>query len=60
MMTGNDPKDFPEEGDKCPVGSCSGTLGYAEVENCTCHISPPCGSCTDNPLVCLVCGEEFE
>jgi hypothetical protein len=27
-------------------------------ENCSCHINPPCSSCTDAPLVCCDCGHE--
>lgn len=37
---------------------CPGTMVYLPVENCSCHISPPCGSCENNPLVCDTCGEE--
>lgn len=47
---------FHEEGDKCPDGGCGGTLGFKDVEGCSCHISPPCHSCVNNPLVCLKCG----
>lgn len=50
-----------EEGDRCPeckgrCPECKGTMGYEPVENCYCHINPPCSNCTDNPLVCLECG----
>ena len=41
------------EGDNCP--DCTGILKYREVENCSCHINPPCNSCTDNKLVCPTC-----
>lgn len=44
------------EGDPCQAGECDGFLGHAPVENCSCHISPPCSACVDNPLVCLSCG----
>lgn len=37
---------------------CQGVMGYGPVTNCTCHISPPCGRCENNPLVCDTCGEE--
>ena len=40
----------------CP--ECSGSLYYPEVENCSCHINPPCSACTDNPLTCEDCGWE--
>ena len=45
-----------EEGGKCP--ECDGTLEYLPVENCRCHISPPCSSCVNNPLTCNQCGWE--
>lgn len=46
-----------QEGDACPFG-CSGKLSYPKSENCTCHINPPCGSCTEVMLTCPVCGWE--
>lgn len=27
---------------------------------CSCHIAPPCSSCTDAPFVCDKCGEIYE
>lgn len=45
-----------EEGDTCP--KCGGELGYDRVNNCSCHINPPCSQCVNNPLVCLKCGYE--
>ena len=47
-----------EEGDTCPKCN-AGKLKYGPVDNCTCHIFPPCSACVDNPLVCDSCGEEF-
>jgi len=47
-----------EEGDKCKNPGCAGTMVYGEVENCSCHISPPCGNCINNPLGCDTCGCE--
>ena len=48
-----------EEGDKCP--ECEeGELYYPPVENCSCHINPPCSACTDRKLVCDKCGYEPE
>lgn len=49
-----------EEGQKCNRGGCDGDMGYHPVENCSCHINPPCSACVDNPLVCLKCGVEIE
>ena len=45
------------EGGVCGRDECPGILAYPlPVENCTCHLSPPCAACTDNPLTCSVCG----
>lgn len=41
-----------EEAGGCPE-QCGGHLHYPKVEDCSCHISPPCAACTD---VCLTCG----
>ena len=52
---------FPEPDEDAPRGHmptrCDGEMVYAPVENCSCHINPPCWSCENNPLVCSVCGE---
>ncbi|AWJ88897.1 hypothetical protein Sp245p_03385 [Azospirillum baldaniorum] len=48
---------FIENGSPCPDG-CGGVLHWPEVENCSCHISAPCGNCTDNRLICNECGWE--
>ena len=53
-------KDYLEEGDKCPEEGCTGTMEVGPVENCSCHISPPCSACVNNPLTCNVCGYEEE
>ena len=47
-----------EEGDLCNRDGCRGIMGYNPVENCSCHINPPCSHCVENPCVCLECGEE--
>lgn len=47
-----------DEGDACPDIACTGTMQFRPVENCSCHISPPCLACTSNPLVCSECGKE--
>lgn len=46
------------EGDTCGLDGCPGVLGFQPVENCSCHINPPCDACVNNPLVCLECGRE--
>ena len=43
-----------DELDKCP--SCDGVLVFPPVENCSCHINPPCSECTSIRLTCLACG----
>ena len=59
-------EDF-EEGQACPLlieGSeteaCTGTLQFADPDNCSCHISAPCSPCLERPLVCNVCHWEAE
>ena len=47
---------YYEEVDKCP--KCRGALEYPEIENCSCHINPPCAACTSNELTCTECGHE--
>lgn len=46
------------EGDQCPF--CGLAVEYEESKNCSCHISPPCGSCTSVRLTCTECCEVFE
>lgn len=43
-----------EEGDDCP--NChEEKLEFQEVENCNCHINPPCPACMDAKLHCPSC-----
>lgn len=43
-----------EEGDVCP--KCNeGTMVIPEVEDCSCHVSPPCNQCAESGLQCNVC-----
>lgn len=42
--------------DLCPYAGCNGRMGFRPVENCSCHVRPPCSQCVENPLVCLACG----
>ena len=49
-----------EEGERCPMDGCTGQLMFRAGDNCSCHISPPCGSCVDAPLTCHFCGWEVE
>lgn len=48
------------EGDVCGFDGCEGTIGFAPVINCSCHIVAPCGNCECNPLHCLTCGRHIE
>lgn len=50
-----------EPRDRCP--ECGiGELDHGPVEDCSCHIWAPCGSCVKNPLRCPTCAwvEEVE
>jgi hypothetical protein len=46
------------EGDTCGRNYCKGVIKEHPVENCSCHIAPPCGSCTSPRGYCPVCGWE--
>jgi len=48
-----------EEGDRCENSECNGVLYYPKVENCSCHINPPCHECVSVCLTCKDCGEEY-
>lgn len=43
------------EGDVCWRNGCQGVIAEHAVENCSCHISPPCGECTAPREYCPVC-----
>jgi len=47
-----------DEGDNCPEG-CGGTMQPRDVENCSCHISPPCHACVSAGIECDTCGWEL-
>ena len=49
-----------EEGDSCNQPDCTGTMINAEVENCSCHISPPCTACITAGIICNTCGHEVK
>ena len=52
-----------EEGDFCADPKCNGVMQFFPVEDCCCHISPPCNACVENPLSCSICKfseDEFE
>lgn len=51
-----------EEGETCNRSGCSGVIGTHPTENCSCHIAPPCGSCTALRNFCPECDwhEKFD
>lgn len=49
-------EDFgQEEGAVCWRNGCQGIIAVVASENCSCHIAPPCGSCTTPREHCPVC-----
>lgn len=44
-----------EDGDVCNRSGCTGIIAEHAVENCSCHIAPPCGACTTPREYCPVC-----
>ena len=49
-------QQYLEEGDPCNQPGCTGKMIFHPVENCSCHLFPPCKACVENPLVCSECG----
>lgn len=43
------------EGDTCNRNGCTGIIFLREVENCACHICPPCSACTEPREECPLC-----
>lgn len=57
------PASFPgpvgyEEGVPCNRNGCKGLIDIHPSDNCSCHINPPCSSCTSPRGFCPVCGWE--
>ena len=44
------------EGERCWRNGCEGVIAEHPVDNCSCHINPPCGACTSDRAYCPVCG----
>lgn len=44
-----------EDGAVCGRNGCGGIIQERPIENCSCHISPPCGACTTPREWCPVC-----
>jgi len=47
-----------EEGEVCGRNGCKGIIRDKPVENCSCHISPPCHACTEDRAYCDECDYE--
>lgn len=51
-------------GHSCNLNGCDGTIqcgvDVRPVDGCSCHISPPCSACVDDPMVCDKCKREIE
>jgi hypothetical protein len=47
-----------QEGSVCGRAACAGVIERHEVENCSCHISPPCSACVDTQNFCPECDWE--
>lgn len=43
------------EGERCHRDGCQGVIEIEPVENCSCHISPPCSACTAPRAFCPEC-----
>ena len=48
------------DGDICNRNGCQGVIQEHPVENCSCHINPPCSACTSPREYCDICGWEAE
>jgi hypothetical protein len=45
-----------EKGKTCNRNGCTGIIDEEEKRSCSCHINPPCSSCTDDRAYCPECG----
>lgn len=43
------------EDECCNRKGCTGVIKYRAVENCSCHIAPPCSACTGPRAYCDEC-----
>lgn len=43
------------EGETCWRNGCQGVITVRPVENCSCHLHAPCGSCMERREQCLAC-----
>lgn len=49
-----------EEGSTCNRNGCTGCIQMRPSENCSCHINPPCSSCTAPRNYCPECDWQEE
>ncbi len=53
------PRQFGyEAGDTCKRQFCKGVIDLHPVEDCSCHLHPPCSACTSPRAFCPTCGWE--
>ena len=52
-------KEGTEDGSRCNR-RCDGVMVLGQPENCSCHLSAPCGACEDMRPECSMCGEVVE
>lgn len=46
------------EGEVCNRNNCKGIVAEHPVENCSCHLYPPCSACMTPRNYCATCGWE--
>lgn len=44
-----------EENEICNRDGCKGIIKEHPVENCSCHIAPPCSACVKDRHYCEIC-----
>ena len=48
------------EGEKCGRDGCAGKIQMRSPDNCSCHLSAPCGACTSPRCYCDSCDWDEE
>jgi len=43
------------EDEDCRRNGCAGRIKLEPVENCSCHIAPPCSACVEQVAYCPEC-----
>lgn len=57
-MSNATPEHGYEENALCGRNGCAGRIEFHPSYSCSCHISPPCSSCTSPRAFCPECGWE--